>query len=176
MHSSKSVLSDNYFFVVGTYALLTPELIDEYYYIIDIDAVNFSDIDFKLVGKKRVIAFISNDFDYYSLKSLKNISFLDKRSKLNEILSFMMVNNSQHNYQIKYQLSNREHEILSCMQQGMTTPAIAEKLGLKMKTFYTHRRNIMLKLRIGNRISLYRKIVIRESKKQEDDVLHESIL
>ncbi|WP_431225837.1 LuxR C-terminal-related transcriptional regulator [Serratia sp. L9] len=63
------------------------------------------------------------------------------------------------------------------MQEGIPTPIITEKMGVRTKTFYTHRRNIMLKLGIENRVSLYRKIFNRENKRQEeDDVLQESTL
>lgn len=37
MKLSDSVFSDDYFFIVGISALLTPELIDENYTIVDVD-------------------------------------------------------------------------------------------------------------------------------------------
>ncbi len=58
--------------------------------------------------------------------------------------------------------------ILSCMQEGMAVPDIVNKLGVKMKTFYAHRRNIMLKLKIDNRVLLYSKIFSSEKNKKED--------
>ncbi|MFC0226890.1 helix-turn-helix transcriptional regulator [Serratia aquatilis] len=177
MHLSKSVFSDNYFFIVGVCALLTPELIDDYYYIIDVDNSNYNGIDFSADENKRVIAFISNDLDYYALKDMGNISFMDKRSDISEILSFMIVNDSRYKYRVKHHLSSRECEILSCMQEGMTVPDIVDKLGVKMKTFYAHRRNIMLKLKIDNRISLYSKMFSSERNRKEDDAfMCESVL
>ncbi|WP_337262253.1 MULTISPECIES: helix-turn-helix transcriptional regulator [unclassified Serratia (in: enterobacteria)] len=177
MHLSKSVFSDNYFFIVGVCALLTPELIDEYYYIVDIDYSNYNEINFNPDENKRVIAFISNDFDYYYLKDMGDISFIDKGSKPSEILSLIIVNDSRYKYRVKHHLSSRECEILSCMQEGMAVPDILEKLGVKMKTFYAHRRNIMLKLKIDNRISLYSKMFSNERSRKEDDAfMYESIL
>jgi len=42
MDLSDAIFSDDYFFIVGICALLTPELIDENYYIIDIETINLS--------------------------------------------------------------------------------------------------------------------------------------
>ncbi len=177
MYLSKSVFSDNYFFVVGVCALLTSELIDDYYYILDVDCYHHNDIDFMTDKNKRLIAFISNDLDYYALRDMKNISFMDKKSNISEILSFMIVNDTKYKYRVKYRLSTREWEILSCMQDGMTVPDIINKLGVKMKTFYAHRRNIMLKLKIDNRILLYSKIFSSERNKKEDEAfMYESAL
>lgn len=177
MHLSKSVFSDNYFFIVGVCALLTPELIDEYYYIVDAEYSHHNEINFTPDDNKRLIAFISNDLDYYALKDMGDISFIDKRSKTSEILSFMIVNDSRYKYRIKHHLSSRECEILNCMQEGMAVPEIIEKLGVKMKTFYAHRRNIMLKLKIDNRISLYSKMFSNDRNRKEDDALMcESVL
>jgi DNA-binding CsgD family transcriptional regulator len=177
MHLSKSVFSENYFFIVGVCALLTPELIDDYYYIIDVDCCNPIEIDFMAGSNKRIIAFISNDLDYYALRDMNNISFMDKKSHVSEILSFMIVNDAKYKYRVKYRLSSRECEILSCMQEGMTVSDIINKLGVKMKTFYAHRRNIMLKLKIDNRIQLYSKIFSSEKNKKEDEAfLYESAL
>lgn len=168
MHLSKSVFSENYFFVVGVCALLTPELIDDYYYIFDVDCCNCKEINFMADENKRVIAFISNDLDYYSLRYINGISFVDKKSNVSEILSFMIVNDTKYKYRVKYHLSSRECEILSCMQEGMAVHDIVNKLGVKMKTFYAHRRNIMLKLKIDNRVLLYSKIFSSEKNKKED--------
>lgn len=177
MHLSTSVFSDNYFFIVGVCTLLTPELIDDYYYILDVDCCNHNDIDFMAGKNKRIIAFISNDLDYYALRDMNNISFMDKKSNVSEILSFIIVNDTKYKYRVKYRLSSRECEILNCMREGMTIPDIINKLGVKMKTFYAHRRNIMLKLKIDNRILLYNKMFTSERNKKEDDaVMYESAL
>ncbi len=48
----------------------------------------------------------------------------------------------------------------------MAVPDIVNKLGVKMKTFYAHRRNIMLKLKIDNRVLLYSKIFSSEKNKR----------
>ncbi|CDZ85798.1 hypothetical protein BN1086_04023 [Citrobacter koseri] len=40
MDLSNSVFSDDYFFIVGISTLLTSELIDENYYIVDVETTN----------------------------------------------------------------------------------------------------------------------------------------
>jgi hypothetical protein len=44
MDLSDAIFSDDYFFIVGMSALLTPELIDENYCIIDIETINLSEV------------------------------------------------------------------------------------------------------------------------------------
>ena len=92
--------------------------------------------------------------------------FIDKKCRLNEILSGLLVKNSQYNYRVKYSLSRREKEVLSCMQKGLDVKEISRQLGMTMKTFYTHRRSLIFKLQQGNRNSLYQNIVRSELYKQ----------
>ncbi|MFA1282615.1 hypothetical protein ACDI96_07910 [Citrobacter telavivensis] len=40
----------------------------------------------------------------------------------------------------------------------MDANEIGELLGMSMKTFYAHRRSLIFKLQLGNRVSLYRNI------------------
>ncbi|HDC4393628.1 TPA: helix-turn-helix transcriptional regulator [Enterobacter cloacae] len=158
MNLSDSVYSDNYFFIVGISALLTPELIEENYYIVDVECSSLQRIAKYLIEERKVIAFISNDLDYYALRHWKNITFIDKRYSLKEILSCIFVNDSIKKYKVQYQLSSREKEVLKCLLKGMTTVEICSYLKVTVKTFYSHRRNLISKLRIGNRVSLYNNI------------------
>ncbi|MET6679122.1 helix-turn-helix domain-containing protein [Citrobacter amalonaticus] len=158
MKLSDSVFSDDYFFIVGISALLTPELIDENYYIVDIDeSILQRSTEYFPPGRK-IIAFITNDLDYYALCHLRDIIFIDKRRRINEILSCLFVNDSRYAYRVKYTLSFREREVLDCMQKGMEANEIGKLLGMSMKTFYAHRRSLIFKLQLGNRVSLYRNI------------------
>jgi two-component system response regulator NreC len=51
-------------------------------------------------------------------------------------------------------LTAREHEVLTCIADGMTSREIAEKLVISVKTVERHRENIMAKLDIHNRVEL----------------------
>lgn len=158
MDLSAAVFSDDYFFSAGISALLTPELIDENYYIVDIETTNLTLLKERFLTDRKVIAFITNDLDYYALRHLKNIISIDKCWRLNEILSCLFVNESRYTYRVKYSLSERESEILKCMQKGLNVREIGETLGIIVKTFYAHRRSLIFKLQLTNRISLYRNI------------------
>lgn len=158
MKLSDSVISDDYFFIVGISALLTPELIDENYYIVDVDESSLQRITEYLFPGRKIIAFITNDLDYYALNHLSDVVFIDKKRRINEILSCLFVNDSRYAYRVKYRLSLREHEVLACMQKGMEANDIGNLLGMSMKTFYAHRRSLIFKLQLGNRVSLYRNI------------------
>lgn len=46
------------------------------------------------------------------------------------------------------QLTERESEIVTLMAEGLTTQQIASKLFLSVHTIYTHRKNIMKKLKV----------------------------
>lgn len=158
MDLSDSIFSDDHFFIVGMSALLTPELIDENYYIVDVEATNLTRIKKYFSTSRRVIAFIKNDLDYYALKNIHNIIFIDKRCQLKEILSCLFVNDSRYKYRVKYRLSSRESEVLACMQKGLDANETVKQLGMATKTFYAHQRSLIFKLQLGNRISLYRNI------------------
>ena len=78
MFFSDSVFSDDYYFIAGVNALIPQELIEENYYIIDVETINLFRIKRRLSPHKKVIAFISDDFDYYVLNHLKDIVFINK--------------------------------------------------------------------------------------------------
>lgn len=160
---SHSIFSGDHFFSLGINDLLTAELIDCNYFIFDMETTDYSLIKQQLSSSKKLVIFITNDVDYYALRHLEGAAFIDKRSKLNEILSCLIVNDPRHFYQIKHKLSNRESEILFLMLEGLGKEDIIERLGINMKTFYAHRLRIINKLRIGNRVSLYSSIARTEN-------------
>lgn len=162
MRLSSSVISTDPYFHLGICSLLSHELIDENFYIIDVDTTVINQVRKYANCGKPLIAFVSNDLDYYALKKINNILFIDKKRKLNEILSFLIANDKKYQYRIKFKLSSREREVMDYLYQGMSSSEISEVIGMKLKTFYTHRRNLIRKLRIGNRISLYRDIARRD--------------
>lgn len=162
MDLSGSIFSDDYFFIVGMSELLTPELIDENYCIIDIETICMSEVRKNITPGKKVIIFISNVLDYYALKHMSDFVFIDKKCRLNEILSCLLVKSSQYNYRMKYSLSQREEEVLYCMQKGLDVKEISQRLGMTRKTFYAHRRSLIFKLQQGNRVVLYQNIARTE--------------
>ncbi|WP_220266403.1 helix-turn-helix transcriptional regulator [Enterobacter sp. Colony194] len=163
MRLSHSIISNDHFFKVGICALLSPELIDDNFILVDMDTVLAAKVKKLDTRGKQLVAFISNDIDYYVLQSVGNVLFIDRKCKVNEILSFLVANDMRYHYQIKFALSQREYQILDYMHKGYSAEEIAALMGLKIKTFYAHRRNMVLKLRVGNRISLYRNIARLES-------------
>ncbi|MGU3414166.1 LuxR C-terminal-related transcriptional regulator [Enterobacteriaceae bacterium C34A] len=158
MKTADCVFSNNYFFSLGISHLLTSELITEHYSIIDIETSNHQAIKTWISSGKSLVAFISDDLDYYTLKNAGEIIFINKKSTLKEILSCFFFKNSHHRYQVKYKLSLRETQVLSCIQEGLSAEETGKRLGMNTKTFYTHRRSLVVKLRTGNRISLYQSI------------------
>lgn len=158
MDLSDSVISDDYFFIFGFSALLSRELIDENFYIVDVETTSYAQVNDSVCQGRKIFAFISNDVDYYALQHLENVTLIDRRSPVKEVLSCLLVNNSRFNYHVKYKLSARENEVLTCMQQGLDTQQIGERLGMNMKTFYAHRTRMINKLQISNRITLYKNI------------------
>ena len=78
---------------------------------------------------------------------------LDKKSNTRSILNFFLKKETAGNYHTKFQLSLREKQILSMLSRGESNQEIAEEFGVKLKTIYTHRRNLMNKLGCKNRIT-----------------------
>ncbi|MBB1201595.1 helix-turn-helix transcriptional regulator [Enterobacteriaceae bacterium 89] len=167
MEIADCVFSDNYFFSLGISQLLTSELITEHYSIIDIETSNHHAIKTWQASGKSLVAFIGNDLDYYTLRDLGEIIFINKNSELKEILSCFFFKNSQYVYQVKYQLSLRELQVLSCIQKGLNAEETGKQLGMNAKTFYTHRRSLVAKLRTGNRIALYQSIARATANRQQ---------
>ncbi len=67
---------------------------------------------------------------------------------------FHSTNNNRTRSECQEQLSTREIEILKYIAEGMGNKAIANKLFISIKTVQTHRRNIMGRLGIHNRVDL----------------------
>lgn len=63
------------------------------------------------------------------------------------------INNREHS-ESREELSDREMEILRYIAEGMGNQAIADKLFISIKTVQTHRRNLMEKLNIHDRVGL----------------------
>jgi hypothetical protein len=61
MDLSGSIFSDDYFFIVGMSELLTPELIDENYCIIDIETICISEVRKNIIPGKKLL-FLSATF------------------------------------------------------------------------------------------------------------------
>lgn len=158
MEIADCVFSDNYYFVLGISELLSPALITEHYRIIDIDVSSLATLSPWHHAGRRTIAFIANDLDYYTLKDKGDITFISKRSSLNEILSCFLMKKAHAAYQVKYRLSLREKEVLFCIREGLGVEEIGERLGMNAKTFYAHRRSLVTKLRADNRIALYKNL------------------
>ncbi|EFN9100895.1 LuxR C-terminal-related transcriptional regulator [Escherichia coli] len=158
MNISKSVLSDDIFFTIGISELLSKELIDEFYYIIDVDDSNLHLISKYSSSEKNVVAFINDALDYYALNYLDNVIFIDKKWTVNEIMSCLFVKGARNDYWKKNTLSERECEVLSYIQRGMQSSEISIMLGISTKTFYSHRRNLMSKLKLANRVIFYRNV------------------
>ena len=163
-----SILSNDYFFIVGIISLLTSEWIDEnQYYIVDVEATNFKQIKEIFSSGRTIVVFVNNDLDYYALRDLCNIIIIDKRCRLKNIISCLLINDSQFTYQVKYTLSLRESEVLSCIQEGLDADETGKRLNISTKTFYAHRRSLVLKFQLDNRISLYQNIIRVEAYKQK---------
>lgn len=160
MDLSNSVISNDYFFILGLSALLSRELIDENYFIVDVETTNHLQASRCLFQGRNVFAFISNDLDYYMHCHLENVIFIDRQAPEKEVLFCLLVDNARFNYRVRHPLSCREKEVLFCMKDGLSTHAIGERLSMNMKTFYAHRARLITKLQVGNRIALY-KIIAR---------------
>lgn len=61
-------------------------------------------------------------------------------------------------------ISSREQEILNYLAKGLTSPEIAQLLGISVRTVQVHRSNIIQKLGIRNANELVRYAVIHHSK------------
>ncbi|MEG2265942.1 MAG: helix-turn-helix transcriptional regulator [Acinetobacter sp.] len=164
MNLSDSIDSDDYFFAVGISHLLTPDLINDCYYIVDWMTKNIKYTQGGASVEKKIVVFISSDLDYYSFNHTENVVFIDRRCRLNEVLSCLLANNPRYGYRVKYELSSREKEVLVCLQEGLSVSEISQQLQITIKTLYTHQRNLIKKLQVGNRISLYKNILMKALK------------
>lgn len=161
MTVSNSVFSDDAFFVYGLCGLLSREFLDDFFIILDLDCI-YADDDFIPVSEdKEVVAFVSNDVAFYKAEKYGMPYVLDKKSSIQDILGFFLLKRDSGAYHTKRNLTQREKEILSLMSGGATHQEMATQLGINHKTFYTHRRNLMLKLGCDNRICLQNLVLQR---------------
>jgi len=149
---SNNIFSKDSYFTQGLIELLGAEFIEHFYLIVDLDFNDLSECKPVAQSEKSIVAFASNDFSFYKSYPYKDIPVLDKRSSESEILSFFLQKKSSGNYHTKFHLSQRERQMLIMMSRGESNEQIAEELGVKLKTIYTHRRNLMTKLGCKNRV------------------------
>lgn len=158
MDSPCIILSEDNFFNAGLKAMFSSNTFGAGYVIVDMESTRRSQVEQCLSQGKKVFAFIDNDFDYYALCHLENVIFIDRRSGISEVLSCLSLNHAHFNYRVKAKLSEREGEVLSCLQEGLDTRQIGERLGVNIKTIYASRSRLINKMQAGNRIYLYRNI------------------
>ncbi len=84
---------------------------------------------------KQAIKYAFNDLKYTNLKIKETSSFQD-------------------NLTLKYSLTIREKEILSCLIKEKSNVEIGILLHISKRTVETHRKNIMLKLEVKNSIGI----------------------
>ena len=67
------------------------------------------------------------------------------------------VQDERDTFQRRFQaLSNREREVLACVVEGLSNKAIADELGVALKTVETHRSRIMIKMKVKSLSDLVR--------------------
>jgi len=149
---SKFIYSDDLMFESGIYSLLGERLISEHFIIVDFDYKSLI-IPSAIFDKRReVIGFASNDISYYKAKRVGIQIVLDKRSRIKDVLNFFLLRRRAAYYKLKNTLTLREKETLLLLTDGRSLEDVAEILGVKENTIYTLRRNILIKLKIKNRI------------------------
>ena len=159
MNLSTNILSKDKYFTLGLIELLGGEFIEKFFLIIDLDSINLSGPDWIYFSNKNIVAFTSSDLAFYKLLALhksdlfEKITVLDKKSNSKNILNFFLNKEIQGGYHTKSRLSLREKQMLIMFSRGASNQKIAEEFGLKLKTIYTHRRNLMIKLGCRNRIT-----------------------
>lgn len=155
MNLSANIFSKDNYFTFGLIELLGVELIKSFFLIIDLDSSNnLLGLQWVGLSKKNIIAFASSDLAFYKSELFEQVTVLDKRSSIKSILSFFLKRNMSGNYHTKFHLSPREKQMLSMLSKGESNQKIAEEFGVNIKTIYTHRRNLMIKLGCKNRITL----------------------
>ncbi|WP_407437187.1 helix-turn-helix transcriptional regulator [Lelliottia sp.] len=159
MSSLHTFLSEDYFFMLGLKKLFSSHPFGSDYFIVDVETTSRSQVEQCSFLNKKVYAFISNDFDYYALCHLENVIFIDRRSEMSEVLYCLSINHTHFNYRVKSKLSERENDVLTCLQEGLDTREIGLRLGVNIKNIYASRARLMNKMHVGNRIYLYRNIV-----------------
>lgn len=153
MNLSTNILSKDKYFTLGLIELLGVEFIESFFLIIDLDSSDFSDSEWICFSNKNIVAFASSDLAFYKSELFEKITILDKKSNAKSILNFFLKKEMSENYHKKFHLSLREKQMLSMLSRGKSNQEISEEFGVKLKTIYTHRRNLMNKLGCRNRIT-----------------------
>lgn len=159
MNLNNPVISNDSFFSLGLKNLLSNELVNDFFTIIDLD--NLSDCDMKNITNrdKEVIAFASNDFSSLYAHKFTKVPVLDKRCSLKDILSYFMMKDEKGIYHSNTNLTKRETEIVTLLRKGLNHDEIAKKLNISNKTIYCHKRNLMKKLGCENRINFQKMLL-----------------
>ncbi|WNN44040.1 MULTISPECIES: helix-turn-helix domain-containing protein [Winslowiella] len=156
-----SIFSEDNFFVYGLCRLLSMDFINAFFTVLDFDCQHIDHVLMSVSDGKEKVAFVSNDIDFYKAEKIGIPHVLDKRSSVQDILGFFLLKRDSGIYHTKKKLTRREKELLTLMSDGVTHQEMTTKLGINYKTFYTHRRNLMLKLGCDNRIFLQNLFVQR---------------
>lgn len=61
-------------------------------------------------------------------------------------------------YELYYQLTKREREVMRLIIEGCEHEEIEEELGISYSTYKTHRSNILQKMQVKNEVGLVRKV------------------
>lgn len=151
---SECILSADVFFTKGLVELLGEDFINESYIIVDLDCFPSSKNDLLSSRSKNVIGFASNDFSCYLAEKMKMDFILNKKSALKDIIDFFLFRKTKALYYSHTPLTVREKQLLDLVCTGASPLELAISLGVKTKTIYTFRRNIMIKLGCNNRLNL----------------------
>jgi len=151
---STCILSKDSFFIKGIAELLGEDFINESYVIVDLDCLRLSRDEVFSSKNKTIIGFASNDFSFYLAEKMKVDFILNKKSPITDIIDFFLFRKNRALYHSQATLTVREKQLLELVCTGATPIDLARSLGVKTKTVYTFRRNVMIKLGCNNRINL----------------------
>ncbi|ROR14635.1 regulatory LuxR family protein [Erwinia sp. JUb26] len=154
--SSRNVLSHDQYFILGLMELLGTDFLEAFYQVVDLDFNDINECRDLPASRKKTVAFASSDLAYYNSELYEEVAVLDKTSSLKEIISFFAREDTPGNYHIKFNLTHREKQMLNLLRKGESNKDIALKLGITLKTIYSHRRNLMMKLGCENRIMFHK--------------------
>lgn len=153
---SNYILSHDQIFTLGLLELLGREFIESFFLVIDLDCYDIDECRKLPTSDRKIIAFASSDLAYYNSELFEKVTVLDKGSNLKDIVCAFASDGTSGNYHIKFTLTHREKQMLSMLRNGESNKEIASKFGVKLKTIYTHRRNLMMKLGCENRIMFHK--------------------
>ncbi len=114
--------------------------------------------------KKRILSLLENGINSFLTKEcdeeeiINAVNATSKNEKFfcNKVLDFLIENTFSDEKKSKSpQLSPREKEIVNLVVSGKVAQAIADELNLSKHTVYTHRKNIMKKLKLNSASELF---------------------